>query len=122
MPAAEKTDSFAALVARLGRWIFLVGGVSLVYVAVRFGWKGAAGFACGVIGTYINMRWLAGGLVEPKGRSAALFMFRIALVGGAAYVILVSLEISPLFLLAGLLSAAVAVVLETLFQLFYART
>jgi hypothetical protein len=68
------------------------------------------------------MRWLAGGLVEPRGRAGVLFLLRIALVGGAAYVILVSLEISPLFLLAGLLTAAVAVVLETLFQLFYART
>ncbi|MFN0103350.1 MAG: ATP synthase subunit I [Bryobacteraceae bacterium] len=118
----EKTDSFAALVARLGRWIFLVGAVSWVYVAIRWGWKGAAGFAFGVIGAYLNMRWLAGGLVEPKGRAAVLFMFRIALVGGAAYVILESLEINPLFLLAGLLSATVAVVLEILFQLFYART
>lgn len=122
MPAAEKSDSFAAAVARLGRWIFLVGAVGWIYVALRWGWKGGAGFAFGVIGAYFNMRWLAGGLVQPKGRAAALFMFRLALVGGSAYVILKFLEISPLFLLAGLLSATVAVILEILFLLFYART
>ena len=122
MPVAEKTDSYTALVARLGRWIILVGAVSWVYVAVRWGWTSAAGFGFGVIGAYCNMRWLANGLVRPKGLAAALFIFRFALVGGAAYVILKIFEISPLFVLAGLLTATGAVVLEIFFQLFYART
>ena len=122
MPAVEKTDSYAALVERLGRWILLTGAVSLVYVAVRWGWKGAAGFAFGVIGAYCNMRWLANGLVRPKGVAAGLFVLRFGLVGSAAYVILNLFEITPLFVLAGLLSATVAVFFEILFQLFYART
>ena len=122
MPAVEKTDSYAALVERLGRWILLAGAVSWVYVAVRWGWKGAAGFAFGVIGAYFNMRWLANGLVRPKGVAAGLFVLRFGLVGGAAYVILNLFEITPLFVLAGLLSATVAVFFEILFQLFYART
>jgi hypothetical protein len=122
MPEAEKTDSFVALVARLGRWIILVGVVSWVYVIVRWGWKGAAGFGFGVIAAYVNMRWLANGLVRPEGIAAVLLIVRFALVGGAAYVILETFGISPLFVLAGLLSATLAVVLEILFQLFYART
>jgi|GEM_PF-2464553 len=122
MPAAEKTDSFAALVERLGRWIILVGVVIWAYVAVRWGWKGAAGFAFGVIAAYVNVRWLAKGLLRPEGIASGLLVLRFALVGGAAYVILESFGISPLFVLAGLLSASLAAVLEILFQLFYART
>lgn len=122
MPAAEKTDSFAALVDRLGRWIVLAGTVAWVYVAIRWGWKGAAGFAFGVVGAYLNMRWLANGLRSPEGSAAGLLVLRYALVGGVAYVILETFEISPLFVLAGLLTAAIAAFLEVLFQLFYART
>ena len=122
MPVAEKIDCYAGLVVRLGRWIILTGAAGWVYVALHWGWKGAAGFAVGVIGAYLNMRWLANGLVHPKGRAAGLFIFRFVLVGGAAYVILETFQISPLFVLAGLLSASVAVVLEIFFQLFYART
>jgi len=122
MPVAEKNDSFAELVVRLGRWIILVGAVSAVYVILRWGWKSAAGFAFGAIGAYFNVHWLANGLVRPQGFAAGILIFRFALVGGAAYVILELFEISPLFILAGLLSATLAVVLEILFQIFYART
>lgn len=118
----EKTDSFAALVARLGRWILLIGVVSSVLVIVRWGWKGAAGFAFGVVAAHFNMRWLANGLTRPEGFAAGLMLLRFGLIGGAAYVILETFGISPLFVLAGLLSAALAVVLEILFQIFYART
>ena len=122
MPAAEKTDSFAALVDRLGRWILLVGLVSWAYVAFYWGWKSSAGFAFGVIAAYINVRWLANGLTRPGGIASGLLVIRFALAGGAAYVILETFGISPLFILAGLLSASLAAVLEIVFQIFYART
>jgi hypothetical protein len=122
MPVAEKTDSFAAMVERLGRWIILVGVVSWIVVVVRWGWKGAAGFAFGAVAAYMNMRWLANSLANPAGLATGLLVFRFALVGGAAYVILETFGISPLFVLAGLLSASLAVVLEILFQILYART
>ena len=72
MPAAEKTDPFAALVDRLGRWLILSGALAWVYVAVRWGWKGAAGFGFGVLGAFLNMRWLANGLKSPEGVAAGL--------------------------------------------------
>jgi len=122
MPAAEKTDSFAALVDRLGRWIVLVGLVSWVYVAIYWGWKSSLGFAFGVIAAYINVRWLANGLTRPGGIASGLLVIRFALAAGAAYVILETFGISPLFVLAGLLSASLAAVLEIVFQIFYART
>lgn len=119
---AETTDQFAELVARMGRWIALVGVISWVVVVAIWGWKNGAGFGFGVIAAYLNMRWLANGLARPEGSGAGLFVLRLALVGGAAYVILETFAIGPLFVLAGLLSASLAAVLEILFQLFYART
>ncbi|MBI2688638.1 MAG: hypothetical protein HYX27_20235 [Acidobacteria bacterium] len=118
----DKTDSFSALVERLGRWIIFAGAVSWIYVAGRWGWKGAAGFAFGVVAAYLNMRWLANALSKPESVSSGLLVLRYALAAGAAYVILETFEISPLFVLAGLLTAALAAILEVLFQLFYART
>lgn len=122
MPAAEKTDAFAALVRRLGlfiRWIGLVGTPGVVF---QYGWKPAGAFAFGVIAAYFNMRWLAGALNQPTAPRTAILALRFGLIGGTAYVILETFGISPLFILAGLLAAALAVILEILFQLFYART
>lgn len=122
MPVAEKTDQFAALVARMGRWIALIGIIASIIVLAIWGWRNASGFAFGAGAAYLNMRWLAGGLASPEGSGAGLFLLRFALVGGAAYVILETFGISPLFVLAGLLTASLAAVFEILFQLLYART
>ena len=122
MPAAEKTDSFATLVARLGRWILLTGALALPVTLFYWGWQGSLAFALGNIAAYFNMRWLAKALAAPASPSTALLVIRFALAGGAAYVILETFGISPLFIIAGLLTASVAVILEILFQLLYART
>ena len=61
-------------------------------------------------------------LLAPAAPATGLLVIRFALVGGAAYVILETFGISPLFIIAGLLTASVAVILEILFQLIYART
>ena len=122
MPAAEKTDAFAALVARLGRWILLAGAVALPFVLFHWNWPGALAFAFGCVAAYFNMRWLARALLAPAAPATGLLVIRFALVGGAAYVILETFGISPLFIIAGLLTASVAVILEILFQLIYART
>ena len=122
MPVAEKTDSFAATVERLGRFILAIGAVAAPGVIVQWGWPPALAFILGVIAAYLNMRWLAGALLRPTAPATGLLVIRFALVGGAAYVILETFGISPLFIIAGLLSASLAVVLEVLFQLFYART
>ena len=122
MPAAEKTDAYAAMVVRLGHFIAVIGAIASVGVAIQFTWQDAAGFAFGALAAYLNMRWLANGLLHPERMAARLFLLRFLLVGGAAYVILKVFGTGPLFILAGLLSAALAVVLEALFQIFYART
>ena len=76
--------------------------------------------AFGSAAAFFNMRWLAQVLLRPEGAATGLLVLRFGLIGGAAYVILETFGISPLFVLAGLLSASLAVVLEILFQLFYA--
>jgi ATP synthase I chain len=119
---AEKTDAFAALVARLGRFIFAVGAPAAIGVLVRWGWRGALAFSFGVVAAFFNMRWLAGALERPTAPRTAILALRFGLIGAVAYVILETFEISPLFVLAGLLTASLAVILEILFQLFYART
>jgi len=120
-PAAGN-DAFSALVGRLGRSILAIGAIAAVGVAVRWGLGPAAVFAFGVAAAFLNMRWLAGALLRPEGPATGLLVLRFGLIGGAAYVILETFGISPLFVLAGLLTASLAVVLEILFQLFYART
>lgn len=119
---AEKTDPFAEMVRRLGRWILFVGAVAAPGVALRWGWPGGFAFAFGATAAYFNMRWLAGALLKPTAPATGLLVIRFALIGGAAYVILELFGISPLFVIAGLLTASIAVILEILFQLFYART
>jgi hypothetical protein len=115
-------DAFAALVGRLGRSIVVIGVLASAGVASRWGAAPAFVFAFGVAAAFFNMRWLADALLRPEGPATVLLVLRFGLIGGAAYVILETFGISPLFVLAGLLTASIAVVLEILFQLFYART
>lgn len=117
-----ETDSFEGLVRRLGRWILLAGAVGVIVVVVRFGWGPAAGFAFGVAGAILNMRWLANALARPTAPNTGLLVLRFALIGGVTYVILELFGISPLYIIAGLLTASIGAVLEFFFQLFYART
>lgn len=118
----ERANEFEALIWRMGCWILATAAVSAVGVGIYWGWKDAAGFVLGSIGAYLNMRWLAAGLKTPDGPAAGMLVLRFVLLAGASYVILETFGIRPLSILAGLLTAPVAAVLEVLFQLFYART
>jgi len=116
------SDPYAELVARLGKFIVAIGLIGAVAAAVQWGASYGAGFLIGAAGAFLNMRWLANALLGPKGPAGVVLAFRFGILGGSVYVILKIFEIAPLSILAGLLSAALAAVLEVLFQLFYART
>lgn len=116
------SDPYGALVARLGKSIVAIGLIGAIVAAVQWGAGHAAGFAIGAAGAFLNMRWLANALESPKGPAGLVLALRFGILGGGVYVILKIFEIAPLSILAGLLSAALAAVLEVLFQLFYART
>ncbi len=115
-------DPYAELVARLGKSIIAIGLIGAIVAAFQWGPNYGAGFAIGAAGAFLNMRWLANALLSPKGPAGVVLALRFGILGGGVYVILKVFEIAPLSILAGLLSAALAAVLEVLFQLFYART
>ncbi len=89
----------------------------------------ALGFAAGAAAAALNFRWLhqlayaAGEGGRRPGRGLVFFLsIRYLLFGAAAYVIVKFFEVSLVAVLAGLLVAAAAVVVEILYELIYART
>ena len=89
----------------------------------------AAGFLAGAGISYVNFELLCGlshvlGPSVSKGRGwGVLIALRYAIVGMAVYVIVRVLGITPVAVLAGLLAAFAAVILEILYELIlHART
>jgi hypothetical protein len=107
----------------------LVCSVGTAAMFVARGRGAAAGFLAGAGLSYVNFELLSGlayvvGGSSPKVRGwAVLIALRYAIVGVAAYVIVRVLGITPVAVLAGLLAAFVAVILEILYELIlYAST
>ncbi|HTM47825.1 MAG TPA: ATP synthase subunit I [Bryobacteraceae bacterium] len=95
------------------------------------GWRAGLGFLLGALISYLNFRWLkrtvdALGALEgaktPSARVAVLLGLRYLLLGLGAYAIVKFSEISLTAALVGLFMPALAVILEILIELFYART
>jgi hypothetical protein len=116
----------------LTRIKYLTIAVGLLGTGVVFLVRGrgdAAGFLAGAGISYVNLE-LLGGLTQLMGSSAPkargwgiLIALRYAIVGVAAYVIVRILGITAVALLAGLLAAFAAVILEILYELIlHART
>jgi hypothetical protein len=116
----------------LTRIKYLTIAVGLVGTGAVFLVRGrgdAAGFLAGAGLSYVNFDLLSG-LAHVMGGSASkargwgvLIALRYAIVGTAAYVIVRILGITPVALLAGLLAAFAAVILEILYELIlHART
>ena len=104
----------------------LVGTAAMLFTRGR---GAAAGFLAGAGISYVNFELLSG-LAYVMGGSGsktrgwgALIALRYAIVGVAAYVIVRVLGITPGAVLAGLLAAFAAVILEILYELIlHART
>jgi len=111
---------------------YLTIAVGLAGTAAMFFARGrgaAAGFLAGAGISYVNFELLCGlshvmGASASKGRAwGVLIALRYAIVGVAVYVIVRILGITPVAVLAGLLAAFAAVILEILYELiFHART
>jgi len=114
---------------RIKHLTLLVGLVGTAAVFFAHGRGAAAGFLAGAGLSYVNFE-LLGGLAHVMAGSTAkargwavLIALRYAIVGGAAYVIVRILGITPVAVLAGLLAAFAAVILEILYELIlHART
>ena len=89
------------------------------------------GFLLGALISYLNFRWLKrtvdalgdlSGGKPPRARVAVFLGLRYLLLGLGAYAILRFSEISLTAALVGLFVPTLAVILEILFELIYART
>jgi hypothetical protein len=106
-----------------------VGLFGTVAILITRGRAAAAGFLAGSGISYVNFELLSGlahvmGGSAPKARGwGVLIALRYAIVGTAVYVIVRVLGITPVAVLAGLLAAFAAVILEILYELIlHART
>ena len=117
---------FERALARIRKLMLALGGVGALACLVWRGWMCGAGFAFGALVSWLNFRWLQQ-ITESLGaravgrRVAAVAALRYLLLGGGAYVILRFSKISRPAALAGLFIAAGAVIVEIVFELFYAR-
>jgi hypothetical protein len=114
---------------RIKRFTIVVGAVGTAAVLFARGRGTAAGFLAGAGISYVNFELLSG-LAKVMGASAPkalgwgiLIALRYLIVGAASYVIVRILGITPVAVLAGLLAAFAAVILEILYELIlHART
>jgi hypothetical protein len=106
---------------RIKRLIVVVGIAGTAAMLMVRGRQPAAGFLVGAGFSLLNFQLLCNFTTGPggssKGIALVLASLRYVLIGGAAYVIVRVLEIPPLAVLAGLLSALGAVILEILYEL-----
>ena len=105
----------------------VIGAIGLVTAGLLAGRAGLAGFFLGSLYSAFSFRFFhrvveAMGTESPRKVSALFLTFRLLLLGGLLYVILKYLETSLPAALWGLFLGIAAVILESLYELFYART
>jgi hypothetical protein len=105
--------------------LVLAAGGAMVALVWR-GWAAGAGFALGAAVSWLNFRWLKHvvdglGSKRARPRLALLAGFRYLLLGGGAYVILRYSSISLPATLVGLFVSVAAIIVETVFEVIYAR-
>ena len=123
-----------ASLVRVERLTLLLGLGGAVWAAWHWGWRGAIGLAAGALLSWINFRWLKGG-VQALGMAAtaaaqpestpprvpvgayAKFIGRFGLLLIAVYVILTRSPLLAVAVLTGLFASAAAVVLALLYEL-----
>jgi len=109
-----------------------LGAAATLVVAVRWGWRAAAGLALGVVLSWVNYRWLKQGVAALAQLSTAQadaprvhipkrvyvkFFGRFALLLIAVYVILSGSLVPGATVLAGLFAVVAAVLIELIYQL-----
>ena len=126
-------EAFGNATLRRVEWLTLtLGGFGTALAAWRWGWRGALGVAMGTVLSWINFRWLKGGVhafgkaaTEQTGPEAARvpkgalvkFIGRFALLLAAVYVILTRSWVPPVAFFAGLFASAAGVVVALVYEL-----
>ncbi|HUA82898.1 MAG TPA: ATP synthase subunit I [Bryobacteraceae bacterium] len=121
-------DFYDRALTRIFRLTIAAGLAGTMVVAIKFGVRDGAGFAAGALFSLFAFRsirgfaYAIGGDSNPRTTTfAALFLLRYALIGGAIYVIVRYLEVSPMALLAGLFASVAAVLAEVLYELAFSK-
>ncbi|MBK5290769.1 MAG: ATP synthase subunit I [Acidobacteriia bacterium] len=131
MTEAADEQFYRAAMRRIYINLLWISGAGVMGTLLWRGWRDAVGFAAGAAVSAINFRWFhhlvsalgqASGPARTKGHMAWFLGFRYLIFGLAAYAIVRYFRIQPAALLAGLLVVVAAVLLEILYELFYART
>ncbi|HYL85174.1 MAG TPA: ATP synthase subunit I [Candidatus Angelobacter sp.] len=125
-------EAFGSATLRRVEWLTLaLGGLGTVWAATRWGWRGALGVVIGTALSWLNFRWLKGG-VQAFGRAATeqagspnarvpvsayvKFIGRFGLLLVVVYVILTHSWVPPVPLFAGLFASAAGVVVGAVWE------
>jgi predicted outer membrane lipoprotein len=126
-------EDFGSAALRRVEWLTpTLGGCGTALAAWRWGWRGALGVAMGTLISWVNFRWLKGGVHAfgktateqtrpeaarvPKG-ALVKFIGRFALLLAAVYVILTRSWVPPVAFFAGLFASAAGVVTALVYEL-----
>jgi len=126
-------EAFGTATLRRVEWMTLaLGGLGAIWAGSRWGWRGALGLVVGSALSWLNFRWLKGGVqafgkaaTEQAGSSAARvpvsayvkFIGRFGLLLVVVYVILTRSWVPPVPLFAGLFASAAGVVVAMVWEL-----
>jgi len=126
-------EAFGTATLRRVEWMTLaLGGLGAIWAGSRWGWRGALGLVVGTALSWLNFRWLKGGVqafgkaaTEQAGSSAARvpvsayvkFIGRFGLLLVVVYVILTRSWVPPVPLFAGLFASAAGVVVAMVWEL-----
>jgi hypothetical protein len=127
------SEDFGSATLRCVEWLTLaLGGVGAVWASLRWGWRGALGVVIGTALSWLNFRWLKGGVQafgkaatekagSPNARVSASayvkFIGRLGLLLVAVYVILTRSWVPPVPLFAGLFASAAGVIVALVWEL-----
>jgi ascorbate-specific PTS system EIIC-type component UlaA len=128
-------EIFGDAILRRVEWLtLLLGAAGTIWADWRWGWRGALGLALGAILSWINFRWLKGGVRGFGGaagdqagsmpanvpwKAFAKFFGRFLLLLGAVYVILTYSSLLVVAVFTGLFASAAGVVLGLIYELVF---
>jgi small-conductance mechanosensitive channel len=128
--AAESV--YARALPRILRCMVALGVILSAAAWVAYGWRVAAGFACGSAIAYLNFQWLKSGVtaladeITQTGRRQSSkgivlrFLLRYVLIALGAYVILTVSPVSLYGLFAGLFLPVAGIACEAAYEAYVA--
>jgi len=122
-------DWYNRSLARMERFALVIAAAGTLGFLITAGWRNALGFACGAVISHFNFglwKRIAAAVGEqgpqaPSDAKAVTLGIRYLLIGGAVFVIIKVLDVSPLAVLGGLLVTVAAVLTELICQLIFLK-